>query len=174
MSLWKIVTLGAVALLGCDRSPSAAGGSDAAAARLAELERKVSSLEARLAARSQGHCPLGYQRDQAQSDLVACTRGRDEMVKVGDFWLDRYEASAWARADCSGVQFGVSEPDYPSGFPSNGNASQRVYACSVADVTPSASLTWFQAVQACAASAVPYTGFCGASQRLQPQIVDQH
>jgi len=42
--------------------------------------------------------------------------------------------------------------DYPAGFPDSGNRSATLYACAVRGVTPSRSLTWFQAVQACSAS----------------------
>ena len=96
-------------------------------------------------------CPVGYARDGAVSDLVLCAKGDDQVVKVGDFWVDRYEASLWSASDCSGTQYGAASDDYPEpGFPDNGNWATPVYACSVAGVLPSAYVTWFQAQQACA------------------------
>ena len=103
-------------------------------------------------------CPSGYERDP-RDDIVLCTRDLgggvlDQMVKVGDFWVDRYESSVWARADCTGTQYGDTD-DWATvsvGFPYHGNFTVPLYACSVTGVTPSRYLTWFQAQSACAAS----------------------
>ena len=100
-------------------------------------------------------CPEGYVRDAAATDIVLCEKdvggGRiDRMIKVGNFWIDKYEASLWQTAACGGTQYGTSGDDYPAEFPDNGNWSTSVYACSVTAVTPSAEMTWFQAQQACA------------------------
>ena len=82
------------------------------------------------------------------------------MVKVGDFWIDRYEMSVWENLNCTGQSYG-SPPgctssdgcdDYPDGFPNNGNWTVPVYACAIEGVGPSRSLTWFQAQQACVLS----------------------
>jgi formylglycine-generating enzyme required for sulfatase activity len=105
-------------------------------------------------------CPRGFERDERREDIVLCTNGRDEMVKVGDFWVDRYEASVWSDRECTtgiraGVPFGAEREDYPGTFPDSGQVSgegSRLYACSVRDVTPSTWITWFQAQAACAAS----------------------
>ena len=105
-------------------------------------------------------CPPGYERDTRRDDIVLCTAGRDEMVKVGDFWVDRYEATVWTDADCTtgieeNVPYGSEGTDYPETFPYHGqvyNLENRLYACSVPDVTPSRYLTWFQAQSACTAS----------------------
>lgn len=76
-----------------------------------------------------------------------------DMVAAGDVCVDRVEASVWAEPDCSGAQYGVGADDYPPSFPDTGaTGGLPLYACSVAGVRPSASLTWFQAQQACAAS----------------------
>ena len=99
-------------------------------------------------------CPNGYERDETRTDIVLCTNGRDEMVKVGDFWVDRYEASVWSREDCTGTQYGDTD-DWGSvsdEFPYHGGFTTPLYACSVAGVTPARYLTWFQAQAACAAS----------------------
>lgn len=102
-------------------------------------------------------CPNGYVRDMDREDIILCVRGRDEMVKVGDFWVDRYEASVWADADCtSGVEdrvpYGSDAENYPETFPDSGSFTEPLYACSVRGVTPSRNLTWFQAQAACSAS----------------------
>ncbi len=110
-------------------------------------------------------CPQGYTRNTtcAACDLIVlCVRGRDEMVKVGDVWVDRYEASVWSDDACTvgledGVPFGVDRAarDYPATFPDHGQVDDRedlLYACSVRGVEPSGYLTWFQAQAACRAS----------------------
>ena len=108
------------------RASEAAG---ALAAELADLRARVASLET-----GPGRtCPSG-------------------MVAVGSFCIDKYEASAWENADCTGTQYGAWADDYPSSFPDNGNFTIPLYACSLPGVRPSANLTWFQAQQACAAS----------------------
>jgi formylglycine-generating enzyme required for sulfatase activity len=74
----------------------------------------------------------------------------DEMVQVGDFWIDRYEASVWSDPDCIGIQYGISDGDADAaGFDYNGNWSTPIYACSVEGEDPSRWLTWFQAQQSC-------------------------
>jgi formylglycine-generating enzyme required for sulfatase activity len=114
------------------------------------------------------HCPIGYIWDNTETAFTLCYNpdsalGADEMVKVGDFWVDRYEASVWANDDCTGgpdadptIPFGGGADDYPEpDFPDNGNwvtDTPPVYACSVPGVPPSRMLTWFQAQQSCAAS----------------------
>jgi formylglycine-generating enzyme required for sulfatase activity len=75
-----------------------------------------------------------------------------DMVPVGDFCIDRYEASLRENADCTGVSYGRSIDDFPAGFPPNGNFTTPVYACSQAGVNPAQFVTWFQSAQACAAS----------------------
>jgi hypothetical protein len=102
-------------------------------------------------------CPSGYTRDRTCEDceqIVLCVRGRDQMVKVGDFWVDRYEASVWENDDCSGTQY-VDRDDWADvaeSFPFHGSFDTPLYACSVALSPPSRWLTWFQAQSACAAS----------------------
>ncbi|MDD5307649.1 MAG: hypothetical protein PHU25_10055 [Deltaproteobacteria bacterium] len=102
-------------------------------------------------------CPEGYARNTTCGtcgQIVLCEKDMgggkiDRMVKVGNFWIDKYEASIWETAACGGAQYGASSDDFPAGFPDNGNWSTPVYACSVTGVTPSRSMTWFQAQQAC-------------------------
>ena len=110
-------------------------------------------------------CPPGYERESGRTDIVLCQRdlggGRyDEVVKVGDFWADRYESTVWADDACSlgireGVPYGIEGGGYPLSFPQSGqihDTDSLLFACSVSGVMPSTSLTWFQAQAACAAS----------------------
>ena len=105
-------------------------------------------------------CPPGYTRDTtAPAAFTVCKKGKDEMVKVGNYWVDRYEVSAVdaklfndGKCDGAGLQYGASKDDYPAGFPDNGNWTTKVYACSRGGVTPSGYLSWFQAQQACLAA----------------------
>jgi len=101
-------------------------------------------------------CPPGYAKDSTVTSFTLCAKGSDQMVKVGDFWVDRYEMSivdstTWDSGKCdgSGTQYGTSSDDYPTTFPDSGNWSAKLYACSISGVTSSASMTWFQAQQAC-------------------------
>ena len=110
-------------------------------------------------------CPPGYAFDTKTTGITLCKRGKDEMVKVGDFWVDRYEtsivdSSAYNSGTCDGAgkQFGKagqnSYDDYPNTtgkeFPDNGNVTLKLYACSSSGTQPSAHMTWFQAAAACA------------------------
>lgn len=91
----------------------------------------------------------------ALETALACPSG---MVKVGPLCVDIYEASVWdASDDTATTQYGAIffTDDYPCG--DNGNdcsssGANPIYARSVAAVPPSASITWFQAQQACANS----------------------
>jgi formylglycine-generating enzyme required for sulfatase activity len=47
------------------------------------------------------------------------------------------------------IQLGLIADDYPVSCPDNGQGCADLYAVSVAGVTPSAYITWFQAQQAC-------------------------
>ncbi|MEK6607393.1 MAG: SUMF1/EgtB/PvdO family nonheme iron enzyme [Myxococcota bacterium] len=95
----------------------------------------------------------------ATDGFVLCIDRNDQMVKVGDLWIDRYEdalvsETIWNTGECDGSGYassGGASPtdDYPAGFPDNGNWSTPVYACSVAGVVPSRMMTWFQAQAAC-------------------------
>src|SRR3990170_8322233 len=79
----------------------------------------------------------------------------DELVRVGSSCVDKYEASAWNApiASSATTQYGISVDDFPCN--DNGNdcsSTNPIYARSVAGVTPSGFITWFQAQQACAMS----------------------
>jgi formylglycine-generating enzyme required for sulfatase activity len=103
-------------------------------------------------------CPEEYEEDTGvfgglYPDVHVCVHpvSGDQMVKVSDFWIDRYESSLWSSATCAGTQYGATTHDYPAGFPDTGNYTTAVYACSIPAVTPSRMMTWFQAEQACSA-----------------------
>ncbi len=104
-----------------------------------------------------GRCPMGYEQDPSEAGFTLCRQevaaGRfDEMVKVGPFWVDKYEMSVWANSDCTGAQFG----DTANNWAIQGNGSDfavnDVYGCSIANETPTRFVTWFQAAQSCLAS----------------------
>ena len=102
-------------------------------------------------------CPVGYVHDPTETAFTLCydpdsALGADEMVRVGDYWVDRHEGSVWQNADCTGSQYGAAGDDYDAGFPDNGNWTVPLYACAVPGVPPSRGLTWFQAQQSCALS----------------------
>jgi formylglycine-generating enzyme required for sulfatase activity len=99
-------------------------------------------------------CPEGYVQDATVTDFVLCTDGADEMVKVGDFWVDRYEASVWENEDCTGTQYGDTDDwaAVDATFPASGQYTVPLFACSVSGVTPAAYGSWFRAQAACVAS----------------------
>jgi hypothetical protein len=92
-----------------------------------------------------------------------------DSVRVGPACLDRHEASVWEVPAGSvaliqkikagtvtlgelpaggAVQRGATTDDYGAGCPDTGNGCVNVYAVSLAGVTPSRFLTWFQATAA--------------------------
>jgi formylglycine-generating enzyme required for sulfatase activity len=136
-------------------------------ALVAQLQDKISQLEGKLGdlqgqideLKAEPVCPRGYDHDPGVEGFVVCKRGVDEVVKVGSggsaFWVDRYEASVWTKADgalTGGAQKFDAGDDSTNSFPKNGQALSPLFALSVAGVTPAAGLTWFQATEACAAS----------------------
>jgi formylglycine-generating enzyme required for sulfatase activity len=134
---------------------------DALRAQLAELRAELA--DASLCPRLRAYHPSGppvernYVPDATTPGIVVCRHGSDEMVKVGDSWIDRYEAILVrrgdfcdGRCDCGTGRLGAGVDDYPPGFPDDGNWSEPVHACSVRGSLPSGSVTWFQAQQACA------------------------
>jgi hypothetical protein len=74
----------------------------------------------------------------------------DALVPVATWCVDKYEASAWSTRT-GGTQYGASSDNYPCN--DNGQncstAGTMIYARSVAGVTPSRWITWFQAQAAC-------------------------
>ncbi len=91
--------------------------------------------------------------------IRTCETGNpnDVMVAVGSWCVDKYEASIWSVSNGTGTQYGASSDNYPAGFPDQGysitgTAYTHLYAVSKPGVTPSRSMTWYQAAQACANS----------------------
>jgi formylglycine-generating enzyme required for sulfatase activity len=107
-------------------------------------------------------------------DSGKCAR---DSVRVGTACVDKYENSVWqipswqkglikkvkeGKATLRDLERGgatqvapagtCEATDYPSSFPENGNWTAPLYAVSIPGVLPSACLSWFQAVQACALS----------------------
>jgi hypothetical protein len=122
-----------------------------------DLQNAINAQQVAINALGSPDCPSGYARDVTATTIVLCKKGSDEVVRVGSggsaFWIDRYEASIWNRSDGTGKQYGIpTAVDYPSSFPVNGQYTVPLYALSIAQVLPSASMTWFQAVAACEAS----------------------
>ena len=76
----------------------------------------------------------------------------DDMVAVGSLCVDKYEASVYDAAT-GGSQLGVGSDDYApcanSGSNCGATATNPIYARSADGVTPSAHITWYQALQAC-------------------------
>jgi formylglycine-generating enzyme required for sulfatase activity len=103
-------------------------------------------------------CPSGYEQDTTRTDVVLCKKNLgnqkfDEMVKVGDFWIDRYEMSLWQNPSCDGTQYGLAANDaHDYGFLHNGNWTTKLYGCSRTGVQPASYITWFQSQQACVLS----------------------
>jgi formylglycine-generating enzyme required for sulfatase activity len=125
-----------------------------------DLNGNFSAVDQRLLAlEGVGPCPTGYTQDTSATTIVLCKNGADEIVKVGTgasaFWIDRYEASVWQKPDGTGARYGATMDDYPASFPKSGQRTPTfvdLYAVSRSGVAPSASITWFQAQQACRAS----------------------
>jgi hypothetical protein len=74
----------------------------------------------------------------------------DIMIKVGSLCVDVYEASVWSTPS-GGTQYGTTSDDYPCGDIGNAcTGAAAIYARSEIGATPSTSITWLQAQQACA------------------------
>lgn len=114
-------------------------------------------------------CPVGYERNPATpTGRVYCRRALsgglyDEVVRVGQgasaFWIDRYEASVNRLRDASGEWLFESDIMIPQ-FPRNGQWGRArdgtvppVFSVArAAGTQPAQWITWFQALEACAAS----------------------
>ncbi len=73
-----------------------------------------------------------------------------DALPVGDLCVDKYEASVWSNPPGGdlGTQYGIGNIGYPC--TATGETCTAIYAVSMAGQTPSGSITWFQAQQACA------------------------
>jgi formylglycine-generating enzyme required for sulfatase activity len=98
----------------------------------------------------------------SSKNCVPAENTSDEMVPVGSYCVDKYEASVWSDRAASGTQYfsnGASSdlnyPDagnLPASFNRDGSGSDTVYAVSKAGVIPGRGVTWYQASIACANS----------------------
>jgi len=138
------------------------------------LQGEVSTLKTQmgkvLLANGDSDCPVGYTRDTKVTTYTLCKKGNDEVVRVGDFWIDRFEihivnTALWNSGKCDGTGgqcygcLGTFQDNYPATFPDSGNWTAPLYACSMdtsgstkKHYPPSRGMTWFQAQQACALS----------------------
>lgn len=102
------------------------------------------------------NCPDGYDlQDYSMAGGAICEDilTGDQMVRVGDYWIDRYEVSMWSDPGCTGIQYGVADDDvHEAGFSHNGMWTTPLYACSLENEEPAAWITLFQAQQACGLS----------------------
>lgn len=91
----------------------------------------------------------GLQGEPGWKDDCSTDDPADVMVKVGSVCIDRYEVSVWSQPS-GGTQYGAGSDNYPCN--DNGQNCTNIYARSVAGVTPSTVITYFQAQQALANS----------------------
>jgi hypothetical protein len=112
-------------------------------ARIGALENTVSSLQ-------DGLCPLGFTFSSETDAFYTrkyqlCTRSvgtgtsNDVMVRVGDFWVDRYEMSQCPNPSDAPTSIGTG--------PANDTTAK---ACSASGLAPLVDVTWFQAAAMCA------------------------
>jgi hypothetical protein len=103
------------------------------------------------------------------AEPAAAKKCKGDAVQVGGACVDKYEASVWeiapanttlikkvqkskvtSAADLAGAtQRGMMIDDYGAGCPDTANGCMDFYAVSIAGVTPSRWLNWFQAAAAC-------------------------
>jgi formylglycine-generating enzyme required for sulfatase activity len=108
-----------------------------------DLQTQQTAMKSQLDALGTANCPSGYTNIAAPNGYVVCSKQEgtsadyDEIVKVGNFWIDRYEGSA-----CSG--------DFTTDSVTGNSTTIR--ACSILNKVPAATVSWFQAAQACANS----------------------
>ncbi len=109
------------------------------------LEGRDVVVDGSIATSEPPECPQGYY----WTGEVSCLRGEDEMVRVGDSWVDRYEAAILENEDCTGFAYGV-EGEYTDILDTFVTAIEApIYACSVLGSTPAGYSSWFQAQTLC-------------------------
>jgi len=124
---------------GYGRVTAATSDPDSLASQLSTLTSTVSTLQADVNALKARLCPGGWSA-ATEGALAYCTKvltdgSTDEMVKVADYWIDRYELSVVADGGTDGLETGY-------GTTAVGRSARNV--------TPKASVTWFQFQQMCA------------------------
>jgi predicted nucleic acid-binding protein len=104
--------------------------------------------------------------DVVNAQVAALSGCPPDSVKVGSGCVGKYEASVWETTDAAliakiragtvtlaelqvgATRRGEASDDYGTSCPDTGNGCVNLYAVSVAGVTPSRFLTWFQAAAA--------------------------
>jgi len=107
------------------------------------LKQRATSAEDRLDALEDAACPHGWTAS-TEGAWTICSKGSfDEMVKVGDYWIDRYELSNCGTGGLgTGAGFDVTAAD--------ASQTTTALACSRRGVLPQVNISWFQAQQMCA------------------------
>ena len=98
----------------------------------------------------------------SSKDCIPAENTADEMVPVGNYCVDKYEASVWSDRAATGTQYfsdgtngDFNYPDagnLPADFNRDGSGASVVYAVAKADVIPARGVTWYQAGVTCANS----------------------
>jgi formylglycine-generating enzyme required for sulfatase activity len=143
----QIATAGGAASAGSKATTSAVSTS-----KFKKLKRQVAALQAQVNQLARQPGPQGPQGPAGSAPACQGNDPADVMVSAGSVCIDRYEVSVWD-SPTGGTQYGVSSDDYPCN--DNGQdcvGANAIYARSVAGVTPSTFITWFQAQQALANS----------------------
>jgi len=136
---------------GADGTPCDTSAIAALQAGLGSLTATVSAQGARIATLEANACPPGWTATTESGFTgTLCTKtvagSTDEMVKVGDYWIDRFELS-----NCDGMDANLGDrPAYTVTALPAGQARTTAVGCSRRGVQPQASITWFQAAQMCA------------------------
>jgi hypothetical protein len=137
---------GATGPTGATGATGATGPAGSQAA-LAELQAAVAALQTDVAALEAAQCPrgLGFTHDDSEAPYVVCARTvgagtdatRDEMVKVGSFWVDRFKSIVCPGSGVIGAAPGTGD-------------DTRASACSTSGEPARVGLTWLQAAAMCA------------------------
>jgi formylglycine-generating enzyme required for sulfatase activity len=109
--------------------------------------RKIRALQEQLETLQRQPGPQGVQGPAGTAPACQGNGSGDEMVAAGDVCIDRYEVSVWS-TPTGGTQYGTASDNYPCD--DDGQDCTNIYARSVAGVTPSRFITYFQAQQAVA------------------------
>jgi formylglycine-generating enzyme required for sulfatase activity len=145
------VLVSQVALAGDSEKGPRATASAVSASKFKKLKKQVAALQQQVDALARQPGPQG-----PAGSAPACegNGSGDTMVAAGAVCIDKYEVSVWS-SPTGGTQYGVSTDDYPcddEGQDCKAGTAGEIYARSVAGVTPSRFITWFQAQQALANS----------------------
>jgi hypothetical protein len=128
------------------------------AAKFKKLKKQVAALQQQVDTLARQPGPQGAQGPAGAAGAAgaapACVGNGsgDTMVAAGSVCIDKYEVSVWS-TPTGGTQYGATSDDYPcddEGQDCKAGTAGAIYARSVAGVTPSRFITYFQAQQALA------------------------